>query len=75
MNGKIHRQCWWVQGICGQNRPSTKALSAKNEMPTQQLEQDKQHGNEETYASQRGNEGQNQSGKPEYITRKPRVTY
>jgi integrase len=39
---------------CGLNHPSTKALAAKNKMPTQQLEKDKQHGNEEKYAPQRG---------------------
>jgi hypothetical protein len=47
MNGKTHRQCWWMQNIFGLNRPSAKAPGAKNKMPTQQLEQDKQHGNEE----------------------------
>jgi hypothetical protein len=55
MNEKIERQCWWTQGICGQNRPSTKALGVKNKMPKRQLEQDKQYRNKETDASQRGN--------------------
>jgi hypothetical protein len=72
MNGKAHRQYWWMRGICGLNRPSAKALGAKNKMPTQQLEQDKQYRNEETYASQRGriraiNDNPSQE--------KPRVTY
>jgi hypothetical protein len=46
MNGKIHRQYWWMQGICGLNR---------SKMPKQQLEKDKQYGNEETHVSQRRN--------------------
>jgi|TARA_B110000908_G_scaffold158795_1_gene200305 hypothetical protein len=32
-----------------------KLWDQKNKMPKRQLEKDKQHGNEETYASQRGN--------------------
>jgi hypothetical protein len=40
MNGKIHRQCWWMQGTCGQNRTSAKALGAKNKMPKRELEKD-----------------------------------
>jgi hypothetical protein len=51
----VSAECWWVQGTCGQNRPSAKALGAKSEMPKQQLEKEKQQGNEETFASQRRN--------------------
>jgi hypothetical protein len=29
MNGKIHRQCWWMQRSCCLNRPSAKALGPK----------------------------------------------
>jgi hypothetical protein len=47
MNGKTHRQCWRMQKTFGLNRPSAKALGAKDKMSTQQLEQDKQHGNDE----------------------------
>jgi hypothetical protein len=29
MHGRIHRQCCWMQGTCGLNRPSAKALGPK----------------------------------------------